>query len=594
MKRSLLIGCFGAATALAAVADSINRESNSSSKVQDAQGVAAVAAVAEAQAAAEKGPFGLPSLSDLPGFGWPGPRPSSGRGGNGDAQQAGGRGGNRGPQQASGRGGTRDPQLENNNNRRIWQPRVGQPFQIILSSSIMLQNGKNQGQKLFQLVPERVDVFDIDLWDNSAETIEKLHASGRKVICYFSAGTSEDWRADFKNIKPQDMGASLPLWKGERWLDIRQRSVWNVMQKRIELASKRGCDAIDPDNIDVYDNEKGGGFRRPLTKSDSITYVRKLAREAKRYGMSIGLKNSGDILKSVQDDIHFAVNEECAELKECDIYKDFLYPKDKNRTPKPVFHIEYVSKKAKPGTETPDTNAPKDTAAASPKEAPKPLPARDTTHGAAIKTTQAETNLESPNGVENGIADLYDIFNKLWPNAPTPFIRRMLCLGTPPTGVGSRMSTVIKEMNLGGWVMYCDGGTADTRTLLPNGQTPKKGASDGGGKPQKGKGTEARTRFDFTAAEAEFASDDSSSSSADGEDVDSSASAEERLREGEGEVGQEDADLVAAILYTPETQLSDEVWNSDVGPILEEDLEPNPEKKSRGARKDMRGPDGYR
>lgn len=215
----------------------------------------------------------------------------------------------------------------------------------------MLQNGKNQGQKLFQLVPEkvgsylptihmsrpllltRIDVFDIDLWDNSAETIEKLHASGRKVICYFSAGTSEDWRADFKNIRPQDMGASLPLWKGERWLDIRQRSVWNVMQKRIELASKRGCDAIDPDNIgmisvirfflslrayrinaDVYDNEKGGGFRRPLTKSDSITYVRKLAREAKRYGMSIGLKNSGDILKSVQDDIHFAVNEVCPEI----------------------------------------------------------------------------------------------------------------------------------------------------------------------------------------------------------------------------------------------------------------------------------------
>lgn len=69
------------------------------------------------------------------------------------------------------------------------------------------------------------------------------------MICYVSAGTSEDWRADYKSIRPQDMGASLPLWKEEKWLDIRQRSVWKVMQKRIELASKRGCDAIDPDNI---------------------------------------------------------------------------------------------------------------------------------------------------------------------------------------------------------------------------------------------------------------------------------------------------------------------------------------------------------
>jgi hypothetical protein len=60
--------------------------------------------------------------------------------------------------------------------------------------------------------------------------------------------------------------------------------------------------------IDGYDNEKGGGFRRPLAKSDSITYIRKLSREARRYGMSIGLKNSADILKSVDDDVHFAGN----------------------------------------------------------------------------------------------------------------------------------------------------------------------------------------------------------------------------------------------------------------------------------------------
>lgn len=64
----------------------------------------------------------------------------------------------------------------------------------------------------------------------------------------------------------------------------------------------------------MYDNEKGGGFRRPLTKRDSIIYVRKLAREARRYGLSIGLKNSGDILKAVQDNIQFAVNEVCSKI----------------------------------------------------------------------------------------------------------------------------------------------------------------------------------------------------------------------------------------------------------------------------------------
>lgn len=301
MTRSLLIGGLYIAAALAADTDSISP--NPSPTVQEVKDVAAVVAPPPAT---ETGPFGFPSLADIPGFGWL-------------------------------RGGTRNPPQVSN--KKLWQPRVGSPFQIVLSSSIVLQNGQTQNrlpsspsvaqsaQKLFQLVPERVDIFDIDLWDNTAETVGKLHASGKKVICYFSAGTSEDWRSDFKDIRPQDMGANLPLWKGERWLDIRQQDVWKVMQKRIELASRRGCDAIDPDNIgtyfllsylinvkltyavDVYDNEKGGGFRRPLTKFDSIIYFRKLAREAKRYGMSIGLKNSADILESVAGDIQFAVNE---------------------------------------------------------------------------------------------------------------------------------------------------------------------------------------------------------------------------------------------------------------------------------------------
>lgn len=56
--------------------------------------------------------------------------------------------------------------------------------------------------------------------------------------------------------------------------------------------------------------------------------------------------------------------------------------------------------------------------------------------------------------------------------------------------------------------MYCDGGTADTRTLLPNGQTVKKGASEGGkdgkGVPLKktgGRGRGWSNRFNSTALE---------------------------------------------------------------------------------------------
>jgi hypothetical protein len=44
---------------------------------------------------------------------------------------------------------------------------------------------------------------------------------GRKVICYFSAGSYENWRSD-KNDFPSDvLGNKLEHWEGEKWLDIR-------------------------------------------------------------------------------------------------------------------------------------------------------------------------------------------------------------------------------------------------------------------------------------------------------------------------------------------------------------------------------------
>ncbi len=40
------------------------------------------------------------------------------------------------------------------------------------------------------------DVFDLDLFDTSPDVIRELHLKGRKVICYISVGSREDWRSD--------------------------------------------------------------------------------------------------------------------------------------------------------------------------------------------------------------------------------------------------------------------------------------------------------------------------------------------------------------------------------------------------------------
>lgn len=76
---------------------------------------------------------------------------------------------------------------------------------------------------------------------------------GKKVICYFSAGSREDWRADAKNYATSDYGAPLdPEWEGENWVDVKSTNVRAIVEQRIQRAAEAGCHAVDPDNVDGY------------------------------------------------------------------------------------------------------------------------------------------------------------------------------------------------------------------------------------------------------------------------------------------------------------------------------------------------------
>jgi hypothetical protein len=100
-----------------------------------------------------------------------------------------------------------------------------------------------------QAVPDDAIVWDVDLFSTPAETIAGLKAMGKTVLCYFSAGTSEPNRPDLGTLAPGDIGKELRGWPGEYWLNLKSATVWNIMAGRIALASSKGCDAIDPDNM---------------------------------------------------------------------------------------------------------------------------------------------------------------------------------------------------------------------------------------------------------------------------------------------------------------------------------------------------------
>ncbi|KAK4984020.1 hypothetical protein LTR50_006859 [Elasticomyces elasticus] len=206
----------------------------------------------------------------------------------------------------------------------VWQPKANSSWQIVLGSPITIASTATS------TVPD-VDIFDIDLFGNSASTIATLHKLNKKVICYFSAGSYEPNRPDSSKFRKSDKGKELEGWPGEYWLDVRSSNVRAIMLKRLQLAQRKGCDGVDPDNMDGYANNNGLG----LTSQDSIAYMTYLSSNAAKLSLAIGLKNSLDIIPEVVNMTHFAVNEQCVQYEECKTYMPYL------NEDKPVFHIEY-------------------------------------------------------------------------------------------------------------------------------------------------------------------------------------------------------------------------------------------------------------
>ncbi len=162
-------------------------------------------------------------------------------------------------------------------------------------------------------------VYDVDLFDQTAATFSSLKTAQHIVICYFSGGTYEDWRPDEKQFPTNTLGNGLG-WPGEKWLDVRDATVRNIMLRRLDLAKSKGCDGVEPDNVDGYANNSGFN----LTRQDQINFLNFLANESHKRGMTIALKNATDLVPSLVSAFDFAVVEECFKYNECDAYTPFI------------------------------------------------------------------------------------------------------------------------------------------------------------------------------------------------------------------------------------------------------------------------------
>ena len=200
-----------------------------------------------------------------------------------------------------------------------WHPTVGLTWQW--------QIGNNDIDTSIE-----ADVYDIDLYVNQS-IVDELHAKGRKVICYMSVGSWEDWRPDKDSFPPEVLGKDYEGWHGEKWLDIRQMDkLAPILRTRLDLCKAKGFDAVEPDNMEIYTNDTGF----PLSYEDQLKFARWLADEAHQRGIAIGIKNAADQVKDLVNHFDFAITEDA-----------FFYGWAGRMNPfieagKPVFAAEYT------------------------------------------------------------------------------------------------------------------------------------------------------------------------------------------------------------------------------------------------------------
>jgi Glycoside-hydrolase family GH114 len=205
-----------------------------------------------------------------------------------------------------------------------WVPNASDTFQWDLEEPVPLD--------------VNATVYDIDMFDNKAGLVARLHALGRHVICYIDAGSWESYRPDANRYPKSILGRRYPGYPQERFVDIRALPLLGpILAARFDLCKAKGFDAVEPDNMDTY--QARTGF--PLTYQDEITFSTWLVTQAHRRGLSIGQKNDPAQVKALVGEFDWALLEECFYYTFCGKFAPYV------QSGKVVFDTEYRSDESK-------------------------------------------------------------------------------------------------------------------------------------------------------------------------------------------------------------------------------------------------------
>ncbi len=211
----------------------------------------------------------------------------------------------------------------------------------------------------------RPEVFDVDLFVDPSiagrfgyvvdtAAVAAIHASGRHVIGYVTAGDAERWRPDYEQFVDFDRRCHGCLlgkpfshrFPDEYWANInRGRGRFDFMLQMLRARTDRvaaaGFDGIEYDIVDAYaQGRRVTGWR--ITYDTQLAYNLALAQMAHEDGLAVALKNDGGQIPDLVSSFDFAINEQCFQYHECD---GGGYPAPGWRAfveaGKPVFEAEY-------------------------------------------------------------------------------------------------------------------------------------------------------------------------------------------------------------------------------------------------------------
>ena len=179
------------------------------------------------------------------------------------------------------------------------------------------------------------EVVDIDAFSATAQLVANLQAQGKKVIAYVSVGSVEQFRPDAGDFPQSVIGNVYEGFPDENWIDIRQIDlIAPIMRARFDMIEAKGFDAIEPDNINGYQNNTGFN----LTEEDAKAYSRFLIEEAHSRGLSLGQKNAEELIPDMVDEFDWILTE--------DAYVENFYPQLSPyiTANKAVFFVEYTDR----------------------------------------------------------------------------------------------------------------------------------------------------------------------------------------------------------------------------------------------------------